>query len=608
MSIVALEKITLVTLAEDAGDMIRWLQEQGCAHVIPAPGAVAAEGETTETSRGLSPVSPEVTQSLQFLRQAPRRRRQVDRSRREVARFDAAALQRDALALRDRLQELRARREALRQRIRVLEPWGQFEYPPLDEMAGQRLWFYEVPLRDLPRVTEAAPCLEVVRRTERHAYVVIVAPEEPADIPAPRSHVGGRSLAALVEDLEEIELGIEDVEAERERLSRWTELLARDVDALHDAAARDQARRMMWEDGPVVALQAWVPAGRAAEIEAEAGRRGAVCLREAPGPGDEPPTLLENAAPWGAGEPLVTFYTTPGYRGWDPSGIVFLSFVLFFSMILADAGYGLVLGAVVALAWRRLGRGAAGRRGRILGAALAAGSTGYGMLVGSYFGLVPEPGSRLAALRVLDHTDAGTMMRLCIVIGALHVILGCLMESRRHGWKAVALAPLGWAGFVGGGAVAAAGKLWGDEMLFRMGAAVGGAGLAGVFLFAGAAEPTRVQRWFRGLTSLSGVTSAFGDVLSYLRLFALGLAGSSLASTFNDLAGQIRGAVPGVGLLLALLVVIPGHALNLLLGIVGGFIHGLRLNVIEFFNWSLKTEGTLFTPLRSRAPTPWNIP
>jgi len=92
-------------------------------------------------------------------------------------------------------------------------------------------------------------------------------------------------------------------------------------------------------------------------------------------------------------------------------------------------------------------------------------------------------------------------------------------------------------------------------------------------------------------------------VFSYLRLFALGLAGSSLASTFNDMAGQIRGAVPGVGLLLALLVLVPGHALNLLLGVTGGVIHGLRLNVIEFFNWSLKEEGHLFTPLHLRTQT-----
>jgi V/A-type H+-transporting ATPase subunit I len=97
-----------------------------------------------------------------------------------------------------------------------------------------------------------------------------------------------------------------------------------------------------------------------------------------------------------------------------------------------------------------------------------------------------------------------------------------------------------------------------------------------------------------GLKALTGVMGMFGDVLSYMRLFALGLASASLALTFNDLAMQIRDAVPGLGLLLGLLLLLLGHAINLGLAIMSGVVHGLRLNFIEFYKWGMPGEGKAF--------------
>jgi len=109
-----------------------------------------------------------------------------------------------------------------------------------------------------------------------------------------------------------------------------------------------------------------------------------------------------------------------------------------------------------------------------------------------------------------------------------------------------------------------------------------------------------VWRILDGLQALTGVSKAFGDVLSYLRLFALGLASAELASTFNDLAGGML-EFSGVGVLLALLILVVGHCINLLLAIVGGVVHGLRLNCIEFFSWSLKDEGYPFRAFCKKA-------
>ena len=104
---------------------------------------------------------------------------------------------------------------------------------------------------------------------------------------------------------------------------------------------------------------------------------------------------------------------------------------------------------------------------------------------------------------------------------------------------------------------------------------------------------------------MTGISSAFSDALSYLRLFALGLASASLAGTFNAMAVQVKEALPGIGILFALLIALLGHTLNFVLAVAGGFIHGLRLNYIEFFRWSITEEGRPFSPFARKEKKSW---
>ena len=125
------------------------------------------------------------------------------------------------------------------------------------------------------------------------------------------------------------------------------------------------------------------------------------------------------------------------------------------------------------------------------------------------------------------------------------------------------------------------------------------AGVALVFLFSSdrplSGQPRDyVLRLLDGLKALLGIMGAFGDVLSYMRLFALGLASASLALTFNSLALQAMEAAPGLGLLFAILILIAGHIVNLGLAVMSGVVHGLRLNFIEFYKWGMPGEGTAF--------------
>jgi V/A-type H+-transporting ATPase subunit I len=109
------------------------------------------------------------------------------------------------------------------------------------------------------------------------------------------------------------------------------------------------------------------------------------------------------------------------------------------------------------------------------------------------------------------------------------------------------------------------------------------------------------------LQSLMRLPSALGDVLSYLRLFALAYAGAALAGAFNGLAAPLA-ELAGFGGLLAALLLVFGHGLNIVLSVMGGFVHGLRLNFIEFFNWAGIEEGRPFKAFKRQEAPPWTPP
>ena len=148
--------------------------------------------------------------------------------------------------------------------------------------------------------------------------------------------------------------------------------------------------------------------------------------------------------------------------------------------------------------------------------------------------------------------------------------------------------------------------LGGEGTARNLGLGAMGLGVAGIILFTGT-EGSIWNRLLQGLQGLTRFSNAFGDSLSYLRLFALGLASASLASTFNDLAEQVRAAVPGIGLFFGLVIALLGHGLNFVLSLSSGFIHGLRLNFIEFFNWSISEEGYPFKAFARKETRLWRI-
>ena len=599
MAIVPLDKMTLYGAESRKEAVIERLQELGCAHLVDLGSG---------SDDALRELSHAPHDALKFLRACPEQLRQV----RRVDEFDREEIVADALRLQRALRDLNDERDELKNSIKELKPWGEFQLPATGQIGDIRFWFYVVPLRDVEKALAIELPAREVSRDHSQAYVMVLNPDEPQEMHGTRVKLDARPLSELRARFESVEEQLEEFHHRRVGLTRWCDLLASALDEADDAAAQERAARQTVNGNDVYALQAWIPRDTAGQFRRFAAENNLAVTIEPPGPDEEPPTLLHNPERVAGGEALVTFYKTPEYRSWDPSIVAYASFAIFFAMIIADAGYGLVLACLAAYLWKKMGRTQGGRRGRNVLATLVGSTIIYGIICGSYFGVAPPADSALGKLKLLDAQSQSMMMPLTIAVGVIHLSLANLVMAWSQRGRATSLASLGWVAAMAGATLAGIGgfaELRDAERLTEVGTVVLVGGLLAVFLFSSQRPllslsiKNHVLRIVDGLKGLTGLSGLFGDVLSYLRLFALGLSSAKLSETFNGLGASAWDAA-GFGVIVAIGIVILGHTLNLLLSIMSGVVHGLRLNCIEFFKWSLPEEGYLFKAFAKKARQP----
>jgi len=597
MAIVPLQKFSLYGALEQKQSVIDCLQDLGCTHLIDSRADRPDQPELT---------SREARQTLSFLNASPVKRRP---SRRRDG-YDRHEVTRQAREIMNRSEELIQTRDQLQGSIAQRKPWGEFAVPAPVLLGGLRLWFYEI---DPKQVSELPENLQWTVVTEDHDLVrlIVVSPTSPKQMPVDPLEIAQESIDELHRQLEDVEEELDELFWQRVELTRWRELMQQDLDMADDETARESAARRLWENRSLFVLQGWIPETRLDDLKQSAEEQQLALSCSAPAETDEPPTLLENSPVVHGSETCLTFYQMPGYHTWDPTFIVFFSLCIFFAMIVSDAGYGLIMGAIFLSLYRSLKRSPNLSKLRNLFLGIIFCTIAYGVLIGSYFGLSPGPDSWLSRLQVTHGgkpivQNQQVMMLVSVGVGVLHLTLANLMSAWSHRRSSRSLGSIGWALMI-------TGAYWyGMNEFFEqteMNQSVLGLILAGalcVLLFSSRLPLATVnplihlRRLGAGIFQFSSIPKAFGDTLSYLRLFALGLASSQLALTFNDLAANLSHE-SGVGVLLALIVLILGHAINFLLGLMGGVVHGLRLNCIEFLGWSLDHDGYSFRPFRKKA-------
>ena len=596
MSIVPLDKITIYGTSNQKADVLDGLQELGCLHLI-------ALRDVRDGGREL--VSKEAREAYRYLQSCRPSRRKAS----SKTPYDREQLIRQAIENKQEAERLVAARDHLQKAIEDIRVWGEFDLGDVEDRVGKPLWFYEIPPHELDVLSDEWVWF-IAGRDNRFAYVVLIADEPADEIPQSPVELDRRPLSELKKLLDEAEERLDELHWERVGLTRWRRRLKDDLDAADDAAARAAAAEGAFDDQTVFAIQGYVPRVARDAVVQFADQRNLAVTIEPIAEDELAPTLLHNPKQVAGAENCVTFYITPGYHSWDPTSVVFFSFSLFFAMIVADAGYGLVMAIGLCFGWRRLGRDPTTRRMRSLFTGIVLATITYGILVGSYFGVEPGAGTWLDRLRIrIDGKpmmqQQTAMMVIAVSIGVAHLVMANLISAwhRRRGLRWIG--HLGWAMLMIGGFLLGGGVLADLSSMAVAGEMMASSGAVAILLFSSDQAWSwsfggLAKRLLDGVLQFTNLSKAFGDVLSYLRLFALGLASAQLAVTFNALASETA-KKGGIGLLAAILILVVGHSINFMLGILGGVVHGLRLNCIEFFNWSLNEEGYAFEPFQRKA-------
>ena len=244
MAIVPLVKVTLCGPAAEKDAVLDGLQRIGCLHLndLRPSAAIAADPE---------PPHPDARQALQYLWDSPVRRPALPQ-RDDV---DIHAVVKEALDVRDRSRALAEEREQLRKWIADVEPWGDFELPEWARKGELRFWFYIVPHHQVAALDAITLPWKVVARDHRVAYVVVIASDQPADIPVAPAPLEPRPLAQLRKRLGEVERELEELDYRRIGLTLYADVLREALDEADDRAARQRAAVRALERDQVFAVQ-----------------------------------------------------------------------------------------------------------------------------------------------------------------------------------------------------------------------------------------------------------------------------------------------------------------------------------------------------------------
>ncbi len=607
MSIATLKKVTLFGPLHEKDQCLRTLQTWGGMHISSVTKQSKATPNTTLDFNisEIQKLSEKLKKAVHYLQGAQIKRAQLRSDLTRVNSQELIELVDRVLDNEDKRRRTQDLLDALAERQEALKPWGDFTFPEGEHIGGQRLWFYLLPRKHQSVLAKLQLPWQIIHRSQQQLWLVLIAAEEPPRdiLPCDRVHTGRFSLSELQNQHELLEAQLEDIEAERQKLTRHLAQLNLCQAQAQDITDFVEAQKLTEEAGKLFVVHGWIADNQVSQLREYSQANHLAWLCQSVSEQDQPPTLLSNPNLFQGGELLVNFYQTPAYRSWDPAISLFISFSLFFAMIMSDAGYAAVMLGAVLLGWQKLNRSHLGRLLRPLLLSVTVLSCLWGVLVGSYFGVELAVDNPLTRFKVFDLNNFDLMMTISVGCGILHL----LVANAQQIWVAWptgrAMYHLGWLLLLVAAPLLALN--WSQATTLYQ-ASILGCVVAGLLIFGFASDrPIKspvdiVWRGLLGLKALTDVTNLFGDVLSYLRLFALGLASSSLALTFNDLADKAFAAEGGFGILSGLIILIVGHGLNVFLGIVSGVVHGLRLNFIEFYKWALYGEGYPFRAFNLR--------
>lgn len=509
----------------------------------------------------------------------------------------------DPLTVAGQIFELKHKNKILQEEASALlgeithwEKWGDFSPQSIADLSGKKLTFrlYLLKQEELAQIPEDAITRIVFREGPLSGCAVVASGA--LDLPFPDAGMTSASLSELRSRLEQARMRIEENTNQIRTAHRHIPSLHYLKDSLLKDLELAEAVAGMGKYGPLSVISGFMPQDHIQALRNEAEEHQWGFLATTPEEGDEVPTLLANNRLINIMKPLFRFIElVPGYRELDMSPVFFIFFSLFVALLVNDFGYGVVFFALTGFAHKKWGKSVADHTVFHLFYFLSAVTAVMGILSGTYFGQAWLPAWVQPVIPALRN-DTEVQM-LCFLIGATHLTIGHIWQMVLKWPSLELLVDVGWVAILWCSVFVANTLILGKPLspyilyIFIFGTCM--------ILFFTQTQKSLLRNFGEGLGNyFLNVMNNFTDVVSYIRLFAVGLAGVSVADAFNRMAAGI-GFDGIITALIAAFILLFGHALNIILSPMSILVHGVRLNVLEFSaHVDVKWSGVMYKPLR----------
>ena len=521
----------------------------------------------------------------------------------------------------EHIQALNMQLPVLDKEIDAMEVWGEFDWNVIEQLKvnGWQLQFYCCPDKSFEEAWMDDYNATIINRKGGQCYFVTVT-QMLVELEAEVIRLPKRRLSELVREQEQLKA---DIKKANETLDLFcienTLVVEKALDSLESDINLMEVEQLGGErmaEGAIVMMEGWVPVENDAEVRKMLDESGVYYEIRAAEKEDNAPIKLKNGKISRAFEMLTKMYGMPDYGEFDPTPLLAPFYALFFGMCVGDAGYGLLLVLLGFYLKKKLSKSMAGMMNLLI--TLGAATTIVGAVFNTFFGAsltdlnLPEWMNSLIISGKWDGTSYDKTMVIALLVGMFHICFAmtvkAICSTARYGFKN-ALSDWGWWLLVGGSVVVATLNYLGvmDMDMSKMAfIGIGGVSAIGIYLLNNIRRNVFANIGAGLWDTYNMATGLMGDLLSYLRLYALGLAGGMLGGVFNTLGMQLRDTLGdflfGIpGWICFGLIFVAGHGLNIALSCLSGYVHSIRLTFVEYFkNSGYDGKGVEYKPFSSK--------
>jgi V/A-type H+/Na+-transporting ATPase subunit I len=517
--------------------------------------------------------------------------------------------------------DLQTEYESIKQKINVLEkayrglkPWGEYSVEMLKrlENAGIHVRFFVISDKKFNTEWEQEFNLEVISRAEGQVFFVIVQREgEEIEIEAEEVKAHDRSANEVSDEKKQLQQRMEEIEQYYQQHAKAflpkLEALGRTTDNKISFKRVIQNTDKEAEDHLMI-IEGWVPKMKREAVDSFLNKQEVFFIAENPVKGEKVPVLLKNDRFSKLFEPISKLYALPAYAELDLTPFFAPFFMLFFGFCLGDAGYGLLFLIGTFILKPRLDKEYHPIVSLIqwLGGATVL----FGILTGTFFGInlidLIDQGKLQGLSNIRAYMlDPDRMFNAALILGGVQIVYGMVIKTvnqiRQYGLSH-ALDTIGWILLIVGGVILYAVSNENNKELISilLYALLAVSGI--LILFLNTPGKNIFYNFGVGLWNVyNSASGLLGDLLSYIRLFALGVSSAILGYVFNVLALEMSGSTPVISQIIFLLIIFVGHGLNIFMASIGAFVHPMRLTFLEFYkNAGFSGGGKAYNPFTKK--------